>query len=102
VTDSLHAYAAGHTVAEPDDPTFHAVDEHRRAALLRAVEAAAPDWTEPQRTTAAAALDVLWHLPSYERLVSAWRLDDARATGTIAWLIGLVQAAIDADQPPPG
>lgn len=97
---SLASFSVGRTVEEPRDPTFHAVDEHRRAALLRAVEEAAPGWPEQQRETAAAALDVLWHLPSYERLVSAWRFDGDRAAATIAWLIGLVRDAVDRDRPP--
>jgi AcrR family transcriptional regulator len=100
---SLHAYAAEQAVLEPDDPTFHAVDEQRRAALRRAVdEAAPPAWTDEQRETVAAALDVLWHLPSYERLVSAWRFDGERATATISWLIDLVRAAVDRGEAPPG
>jgi AcrR family transcriptional regulator len=99
---SLHAYAAEQSVLEPDDPTFHAVDEQRRSALRRAVEAEAPPgWTGEQRETVAAALDVLWHLPSYERLVSGWGFDGERATATISWLIDLVRTAVDDDRPPP-
>lgn len=99
---SLEHFAAGPTVREPDDPTFRAVDDRRRAALLRAVEAATPTWTSEQQTSAAGALDVLWNLPSYERLVDGWGLDGERATSTVLWLIDLVTEAIRDDQAPPG
>jgi AcrR family transcriptional regulator len=98
---SLSSFAVGRTVDEPDDPTFHAVDARRRAALLRILAAEAPEWTEEQRRTAAAALDVAWHLPSYERLVGAWGMDAEAATATIGWLLDLVAAAIHAPTPPP-
>jgi AcrR family transcriptional regulator len=99
---SLGDYAAGQTTAEPDEATFRDVDVQRRAALLRAVEAEAPAWTRRQREDAAAALDVLWHVPSYERLVGAWGMSTARATATIDWLIRLVVDAVRADDAPRG
>lgn len=99
---SLERFQVGRTFVEPDDPTFRAVDDERRLALLRAVGEAAPAWSRRQRETAAAALDVLWHLPSYERLVSAWDFDGARATSTVDWVIGLVVEAVERDQPPGG
>ncbi len=38
--------------------------------------------------------------PTYERLVRAWKLDDAEAVGAIHWLIGKIVAAIEDDTPP--
>ena len=49
--------------------------------------------------TAAALLDVLWNLPTYERLVGAWRFDADRATGAVLWLIDHIVAAVDAGEP---
>jgi AcrR family transcriptional regulator len=98
---SMRSFAVGQSVVEPNDPTFQAVDEQRRAALRRAVEEAAPDWNDRQRETTAAVLDVLWHVPSYERLVSAWQFDPDRATRTLAWMIDLVVDAVERDEPPP-
>ena len=49
ILGSLEHFAAGPTVHEPDDPTFRAVDDRRRAALLRAVEAETPTWTSVQQ-----------------------------------------------------
>ena len=67
---SRGAFAVGESVTGPDSPTFVAVDERRRHALLRAVATSTPAWTDEQRATAAAVLDMLWNLPSYERLAA--------------------------------
>ncbi len=80
--------------AEVDDGTLLAVDERRRAALVDAVEAATEGWTPEQRTRAAAALDVLWLAPSYQRLATGWKLDADEAAGVIDWMISLVVEAI--------
>ena len=98
---SLRSFADRSSVGEPDDATFVAVDVRRRAALLRAVSAAAPGWSDQARTTLAALLDVLWNLPSYERLVGAWSLPPAEATRAITWLMGKLVRAIEDDDPPP-
>jgi AcrR family transcriptional regulator len=97
---SLRSYAAGGSVQEPDDPTFVSVDERRRAALVRAVTAATPRWSDADRTTVAALLDVLWTPPAYERLVGAWSLDGEDATRAITWLMGRLLATIETDDPP--
>jgi AcrR family transcriptional regulator len=98
---SLHGFAVRTVTQMPADPTFEAADDRRQGALRRSVEAAAPQWTDAQKKTAAALLDVLWNLPSYERLVSGWDFDGDRATEALQWLIGLVTAAVEADAPPP-
>ncbi len=98
---SLHGFAVRSEPHLPADPTFDAVIERRQGALRRSVEAAAPQWTDEQKETAAALLDVLWNLPSYERLVSGWAFDGDRATEALQWLIGMVIAAVEADAPPP-
>ena len=43
---------------------------------------------------AAAVLDVLWSVASYERMVVDWQMDPAEATRGISWVIGLVRQAI--------
>jgi AcrR family transcriptional regulator len=98
---SLHAFAVRETVPVPgDDPTFVDADERRRAALRAAVADAAPAWSAEQQETAAALLDVVWNLPSYERLVAAWRFDGERATSSLLWLIDRVVTSISEDDPP--
>jgi AcrR family transcriptional regulator len=97
---SLHGFAV-RSEQMPADPTFEAAVERRQGALRRSVEAAAPQWTDEQKETAAALLDVLWNLPSYERLVSGWEFDGDRATEALQWLIAMVTAAVEADAPPP-
>ena len=77
-----------------------AEDERRQESLRAAVEAAAPEWTEEERTHAAAALDVLWMVPSYHRLVTGWKLDAGDASAVIDWMLSLVIEAIEGDRPP--
>ncbi len=85
---------------EPDlqQPALVAEDQRRRDALIGAVTPSAPDWSDRQRRKAAAMLDVLWSVPSYERLTSAWDFDGEEATQVIAWMIGLLVDAIRHDR----
>jgi AcrR family transcriptional regulator len=76
------------------DPAFAAVDRHRRDALLHAVARSTRGWSESERQMAAAMLDMLWSVPTYERLLTAWRLDSDRAIRAITWVIGLIEEAI--------
>ncbi len=98
---SRGSFAVGESVSGPDSPTFVAVDQRRRDALVRAVAASTASWTDDERTTVAALLDMLWNLPSYERLVGVWHLDPEDATRAITWLIDHVVDAIEHDEPPP-
>jgi AcrR family transcriptional regulator len=78
----------------PLDPTLSEAGERQRQALLGAVAARTARWPEADRVVAAAMLDVLWGVASYERLVIDWRLDRAQAIRGIAWVIGLIEQAI--------
>jgi AcrR family transcriptional regulator len=94
------SFAVAGSVGAPDDPTFVAVDERRRHALLRAVSASTPHWSDAEQATVAALLDVLWNLPSYERLVGVWNLRGEDATRAITWVMGKLVQAIEDDEPP--
>ena len=83
------------------DPTFEATDRAIRDALVAAVEPATADWPEGERRMAAAVLDVLWSLPTYERFTSAWGLSPAQAARAARWAIGLVEQAIEEEERPP-
>ena len=98
---SRGAFAVGASITAPDSPTFVAVDQRRRDALQRAVAMTTAGWSEQERATVAALLDVLWNLPSYERLVGVWNLDPEAATRAITWLIDAVVDAVERDAPPP-
>jgi AcrR family transcriptional regulator len=95
------SFSAGASIAVPDDPTFVAADERRRQALLAAVSGGAPDWSEHQQRAVAALLDVLWNLPTYERLVGAWQLPAADAERAISWLIETLARQVTNGEPPP-
>jgi hypothetical protein len=49
----------------------------------------------------AGLLDVLWNLPSYERLVGTWDVEGEDATRAIGWLMAKVVQAIEDECPPP-
>ncbi len=98
---SLQRFSVRKSVEAPQDPTFVGVDVRRREALTRAVTAAAPGWSAAEQHLTAGLLDVLWNVPSYERLVGEWDMDGADATRAIGWLIEKVVAAIEDDDPPP-
>ena len=99
VFDSISTFAAP-AWAEPRGSEFVAEDERRKAALRAAVETAAAGWSETERARAAAALDVLWHVPSYQRLTTAWNLSSQDAGEVIDWVVGLIVEAIRQDRPP--
>ena len=84
----------------PPDPGFAKVAEGRRDALLRAVESEVGQWTHQDRTVAAALLDLLWSLRTYQQVREEWDLEPADAIRGITWLIGLLEAAIRDGRPP--
>ena len=86
---------------DEEQGVFRAEDERRKAALVAAVEATATGWSDEERTRAAAALDVLWTAPSYQRLVTGWRFDADEAADVIDWMISLVAEAIRTGHAPP-
>jgi AcrR family transcriptional regulator len=96
-------YLASFPVRTPAvrEPTFESVDERRRAALLAAVDPATPGWSAADRRLAAAVLDVLWTVETYERLTSAWGLEPEQAARAARWVIGLVEQAIGDGRRPP-
>jgi AcrR family transcriptional regulator len=92
---SLGSFAAADVTSRPNDPTFVAVDQTRREALLRAVARSKPGLSHQQRLTLAAALDVLWGVPSYDRLVSSWGMSPDEAVAVLAWAIDKLTGWVD-------
>lgn len=86
--------------AAPLDPTLSDIAERRRQALRGAVGEAAPALSPAQHARAAAALDALWNVATYENLVVNWGFDHDEAVRTAVWMVGLVEAAVrDGDVP---
>jgi AcrR family transcriptional regulator len=103
LTGQVFAYLASFA-ARPRphrDPTFGAADRAVREGLVAAVAPATDGWASEDQVAAAAVLDVLWSLPTYERLTSAWELQPEEAARAVRWVIGLVQEAIAEDRRPP-
>jgi AcrR family transcriptional regulator len=82
------------------DPTLSHTRQRVHAALLEAVTAEARHWTSPERTMAAAVLDLLWSVGAYERLVGDWDLDADQATLAISWVITMVSEAVRGGRAP--
>jgi AcrR family transcriptional regulator len=78
----------------PRDDTVAAANGRQRVALLAALEPHTPGWSPADRVIAAATLDVLWSVVSYERMVVDWELDPEDAIRGLTWTIGLVEAAV--------
>lgn len=74
------------------DPALAAVEARRRGELAAAVqEAGLP---APAARQVAAVLDVLVAVPAYRRSVLAWDLSAQEAGAAVAWVTGLVVAAV--------
>jgi AcrR family transcriptional regulator len=84
------------------DPTLTDANVRQRRALAGALDQPTARWPEADRAAAAAVLDVLWSVATYERLVSDWDMDCAEATRTVAWAIGLVVDAVERGRRPGG
>lgn len=82
------------------DPTVAAANERQRRALLGAVAPFTGEWSRVDRRLAAAVLDVLWSVVSYERLVADWELSPRQASEGIGWAIELVTDAVKAGRSP--
>jgi AcrR family transcriptional regulator len=102
VFDALTSFPATQWRTLPTDPILGAEDDRRRRALREAVERAAPRLNSFEREEIAAALDVLWAIASYERLVISWNFDSERATRVITSLIEMVIEAADQEERVPG
>ena len=102
VTARMFEYVSSFPLAPrtPPDPTVLAANQRQREALLSAVAAAAGTSPPPEPTIAAAMLDVVWSVVSYERLVAEWGLDPEDAIRGLTWVIGLVEDAIRAGHAP--
>ena len=79
------------------DPTLLDAKQRQHEALLLAVDTRR-DLVQQDRTLVAAALDVLWSVASYERMVVDWHIDPGEATRGIGWVIGLIREAIATQQ----
>ncbi len=96
VTARIFAHVSSYPpdARQPLDPTLLDAKQRQHQALLAAVAAQAGTWSEEDRTVAAAVLDVLWGVASYERMVVDWQMDPAEAIRGISWVIGLIRQAI--------
>ena len=83
----------------PLDPTLTDANLRQRGALFGALEERDRTMARGGSQAAAALLDVLWSVATYERLVSDWDMDPDQAIRTVTWAIGLVEEAVSAGPP---
>jgi AcrR family transcriptional regulator len=76
------------------DPTVAAANQRQREALLAAVRPWTDGWIDVDDVIAAAILDMLWSVVSFEHLVVDWEIDPKEAIRGITWVIDLVEDAI--------
>jgi AcrR family transcriptional regulator len=86
----------------PLDPTLTDANLRQKNALLGALRDGTSEWSDSERKSAAALLDVIWNVATYERLASDWEMDREQAIRTVSWAIGLVEDAIRNGRRPPG
>lgn len=86
----------------PLDPTLSDASVRQKEALVAALAERTSGWTDSERTSAAALLDVFWSVATYERLVTDWEMDRDQAIEAVRWAIGLVEEAIREGQRPGG
>lgn len=93
---TLSSFAVTHwpDIHPQDQPALASEAARRHEALVHAIGAETDDWTDTQRQMAAGMLDVLWNVPSLDRLITEWKLDGNEATQALTWVIGLVVEAI--------
>jgi AcrR family transcriptional regulator len=96
VTARIFAHVASYPpdTRQPLDPTLLDAKQRQHEALRAAVAVRAEAWCDEDRTVAAAALDVMWSVASYERLVVDWQMEPGEATRGISWVIDLIGQAI--------
>jgi AcrR family transcriptional regulator len=82
------------------DPTLADANRRQRDALFAALHAPTAAWSDTDRTSAAALLDVLWSVATYERLVSDWGMEVDEAIRTVTWGIALVEEAVRSQRKP--
>lgn len=94
-----------HVEPRPElDSTLSEAKQRQHRALLDAIAEHTDAWSPDERVMAAAILDVLWSVATYERLVRDWDLDTDQAVRAVSWVIAMIDAAVrsQARDSPPG
>jgi AcrR family transcriptional regulator len=76
------------------DPTLIEANQRQNDAVLGAMVARTEGWPSDRQMLAAAMVDVLWSVATYERLTVNWHADLKQATDGVTWVIGLIEEAV--------
>jgi len=76
-------------------PTLIDAKQRQQPALHCAFAASAQSWSDEDQLVAAAMLDALWSVATYERLVGDWQIDHERTVRGISWVLEWVAQAVE-------
>ncbi len=96
--EHISAYPIG--VRPQLDPTLLEAQRRQNDAVLAAIAARTEGWPPDRQMLAAAMVDVLWSVATYERLVVNWHADVGQAIEGVSWVIGLIEQAVSDGQGP--
>ena len=82
------------------DPTLVEANQRQNNAVLGAIVARTEGWPADRQMLAAAMVDALWSVATYERLVVNWHADLEQAIRGASWVIGLIEQAVNEGRGP--
>ena len=88
------------TAETSQDPSQTRMDAMRTRALVDAVAAAAPKWSNEEQQLVAAVLDILWQPATQDRLKTVWALDTTRFSRMVGWLVAQILDALKHNRKP--
>ncbi len=100
--EQLFGYLAEFSSAPRREPdaVFVALDQRRKAALLQTVSEGAAGLSDAETRLVAAMIDVLWGMPTYNRLTADWELTADDAARGVNWLVALLTVAVRSGRGP--
>jgi AcrR family transcriptional regulator len=81
-------------------PTLIEATQRQNDAVLSAIVARTEGWPRERQMLAAAMVDVLWSVATYERLTVNWQADLNQAVEGVSWVIGLIERDVKEGQGP--
>jgi AcrR family transcriptional regulator len=81
-------------------PTLVEANQRQNDAVLSAIVARTEGWPPERQMLAAAMVDVLWSVATYERLTVNWQADLGQVIEGVSWVIGLIERDVNDGQGP--
>jgi AcrR family transcriptional regulator len=81
-------------------PTLIEANQRQNDAVLSAIATKTEGWPPERQMLAAAMVDVLWSVATYERLTINWQADLGQVIEGVSWVIGLIERDVKDGQGP--